>query len=908
MHAVVRLGSYISRGVYTVSAPFHPFGGVVDIIVVQQEDGSFKSSPWYVRFGKFQGVLKAKEKLVKINVNGVDSDFYMHLDHKGEAHFTREVDPDDVDSLSFSGEDIDGLSSDRRPMKSKSCHFDARTLPDSITQIDVSNGNISRGSRSSRFLGFVLGRKSVECDRPPLPIEDDNSRVLRAQSWDQSEIAADLLEVRWSTNLASSPKQHKKNTSRCSASDRSVWVKDKYIEINDKQPDMVHSFNGLASHGEKMSNTSPPCAFQKMETSDKGENDAAGVFKEEDGCYRHQIDLCDEIPQNLNLESSNQQITVTPLISSSIEEVNVNANTLQVATKLLSEVVPPHETSLLISQLPEKISRTEEIVPSSTVNSIVNEICTQVVTIDPLDGSVKEIESHSISAISDLNHSTHGLKYDGEDRDGRDERKDLCSDRLSQQICVSESEYSEEDQLFFGEVDDIANNEVKHTESVSTFCSDDEKNHLVISREYEGPTKELYVPPVSSSSIDIPGSGTGDEFKRTAESLPNIQFHGNDMDVNNQHKNSLGLSLDLNTGSPIGQEMKEGGLDTVEADNIKELHIDSMSDEDKSVHVSPAAGDPSKHADFESENTGGWFFPFRKSSVKAAQSEQNPPIVCNDTESLQSSVNVDEDKVIPPSLEEKMKKKLRELTPTSEQLASLNLKEGPNTVTFTFSTSMLGPQQLEARMFLWKWDTRIVISDVDGTITKSDVLGQFMPMVGIDWSQTGVAHLFSAIKENGYQLLFLSARAISQAHLTRQFLFNLKQDGKALPDGPIIISPDGLFPSLFREVIRRAPHEFKIACLEDIKALFPPEHSPFYAGFGNRDTDEISYLKVGIPKGKIFIINPKGEVVVNRQIDTRSYPSLHELVHGMFPPVVSTSEQEDFNSWNFWKLSPPVID
>lgn len=25
------------------------------------------------------------------------------------------------------------------------------------------------------------------------------------------------------------------------------------------------------------------------------------------------------------------------------------------------------------------------------------------------------------------------------------------------------------------------------------------------------------------------------------------------------------------------------------------------------------------------------------------------------------------------------------------------------------------------------------------------------------------------------------------------------QDGKALPSGPIVISPDGLFPSLFRE-------------------------------------------------------------------------------------------------------------
>ncbi|KAL2249610.1 UNVERIFIED_CONTAM: Phosphatidate phosphatase PAH2, partial [Sesamum indicum] len=145
------------------------------------------------------------------------------------------------------------------------------------------------------------------------------------------------------------------------------------------------------------------------------------------------------------------------------------------------------------------------------------------------------------------------------------------------------------------------------------------------------------------------------------------------------------------------------------------------------------------------------------------------------------------------------KKIVRTLTPTSEQLASLKLKEGKNIVIFTFSTAMLGKQQVDARIFLWRWDARIVISDVDGTITRSDLLGQVMPLVGMDWSQSGVAHLFSAIKENGYQLLFLSARAISQSFHTRQFLFNIKQDGKALPDGPVVISPDGLFPSLFRE-------------------------------------------------------------------------------------------------------------
>lgn len=60
------------------------------------------------------------------------------------------------------------------------------------------------------------------------------------------------------------------------------------------------------------------------------------------------------------------------------------------------------------------------------------------------------------------------------------------------------------------------------------------------------------------------------------------------------------------------------------------------------------------------------------------------------------------------------------------------------------------------------------------------------------------------------------------------------------------------------QVLRR-PHEFKIRCLQDIRALFPPEWNPFYAGFGNRDTDEISYLTVGVPASKCFIINPQGE-------------------------------------------------
>ena len=39
--------------------------GAIDVIVVENEDGTLNSSPFHVRFGKM-GVLKAREKIVSI--------------------------------------------------------------------------------------------------------------------------------------------------------------------------------------------------------------------------------------------------------------------------------------------------------------------------------------------------------------------------------------------------------------------------------------------------------------------------------------------------------------------------------------------------------------------------------------------------------------------------------------------------------------------------------------------------------------------------------------------------------------------------------------------------------------------------------------------------------------------------
>lgn len=179
----------------------------------------------------------------------------------------------------------------------------------------------------------------------------------------------------------------------------------------------------------------------------------------------------------------------------------------------------------------------------------------------------------------------------------------------------------------------------------------------------------------------------------------------------------------------------------------------------------------------------------------------------------------------------------KSLKPTSSQLEALDLQPGPNPITFSVSSPLQGTKTVTGTIYLWPRNAKIVVSDVDGTITRSDVWGQLMPIVGRDWSHPGVAHLFSNIRQSDYKILYLTARAIGQADSTRDYLFGLTQGERSkLPDGPLVLSPDRLFPSFKREVIDRKPYVFKIAALRDIRKLFPAFYNPFYAGFGNRDT------------------------------------------------------------------------
>jgi len=257
----------------------------------------------------------------------------------------------------------------------------------------------------------------------------------------------------------------------------------------------------------------------------------------------------------------------------------------------------------------------------------------------------------------------------------------------------------------------------------------------------------------------------------------------------------------------------------------------------------------------------------------------------NAKEALTMKRNV---KSSPGSGEKRKVIKVKTLRPTNEQLQSLNLKMGRNTVTYIVESNLQGTQTLTSDIYLWSHDINLIISDIDGTITKTDVMGHMLSMVGKDWSQPGIAPLFQNIRRNGYHILYLTARPIGQAAHTREFLQSIYQDGTMLPHGPMITSPDGFLSSFKREIVFKRPDVFKMAVLKDIKSLFPGERNPFHAGFGNRDTDAVAYRSVGMSLDKVFIVNPKGHIHhhCHRDNETKSYALLNAALKEIFPGIV----------------------
>ncbi|CAA6656851.1 unnamed protein product [Spirodela intermedia] len=895
MNVVSKVGSLITQGVYSVATPFHPFGGAVDIIVVEQEDGTYRSTPWYVRFGKFQGVLKGAEKIVRISVNGSEANFHMYLDNSGEAYFVRE---ESVEKDAESGEQVfsssdvpdsvqdGGLDNNRNSQEIDGCNIIDRTSAQlyEFHAEDPLNGN------SVSSTEYTYSYESIN------DVEDlvDSSQDLNSEmvlfSVDGHVLTAPISsnEVAMENVQLTTPQFHLgpgEGSAEGFASGGDEWGANLFRDLNASAPDIKKALRHSSVESSKEAQL--PDHHQESQSIRSSLEENTGLRRNGNDVFSSCLEFSDLASETKKCDSPGSDSSSVPMNGRTQLEDSVHS----------SLSFSPLVNKSVTSDDFHTESDTKHLSASSEFSfPVASDVRTDNGEVEgsvTVDESLEHVRNHGICA--DMVHKVHQVcpptPQASSDFPSGDESVAINMHIESHEECL------------------IIENSESRSGSVSVSVKSLELN---MDLNYE-PMESIQE---QSSTKEIPDTqgtlfGMGFEISLCGNLLrpgmglksANAAFEAHR--ISREEFESSGQSIVKNKNLIVRFKEKYLPWDVAAPLVLGKAAFGLEIPIDVKNCISPRH---THNVPSSSRRWRLWPIPFRRvRTLQRTDTSSSSEDVFLDSDSFLQSPRTDS--IGSPRIngnESSRKHFIRTNIPTTKQIESLKLKDGQNTIAFSFSTRVLGKQQVDAHVYLWKWNARIVISDVDGTITKSDVLGQFMPLVGRDWTQSGVARLFSAIKENGYQLLFLSARAIVQAYLTRSFLLNIKQDGKTLPNGPVVISPDGLFPSLYREgddycvFYTQAPHEFKIACLEDIRALFPSDYNPFYAGFGNRDTDELSYRKLGFER-------KSGEVAVNHSIDVKSYTSLHTLVNDMFPPT-SVAEQEDFNSWNYWKMPLPSID
>lgn len=186
-------------------------------------------------------------------------------------------------------------------------------------------------------------------------------------------------------------------------------------------------------------------------------------------------------------------------------------------------------------------------------------------------------------------------------------------------------------------------------------------------------------------------------------------------------------------------------------------------------------------------------------------------------------------------------------------------------------------------LYIWNAFDDIIVSDIDGTITRSDVKGHlnttvlqkagFQPK---NYAHKGVCSLFSSLQAKlQARFLFLTARPLNLVIETRDFLQLLVQnEDKKLPVGPCITDDSSYAESIQKEVGGKSD-EFKTDYLVKLKELVLYSrlqtksssnqeqriyNHVFLGGFGNKETDGLAYERAGIHPLLTFIINSDSKV------------------------------------------------
>ncbi|XP_058259454.1 zgc:123305 [Hemibagrus wyckioides] len=979
--------------------------GGIDVIVVRQPDDSLQCSPFHVRFGKL-GVLRSKEKVVDIEINGEPVDLHMKLGDNGEAFFVEEnesleaevpahlctspipMEVPEISEVAESPTSTASSSSTRRKKRRKK-----RTRSDVHLHEDVSSSSEERetpeqdvlkeesvfmASKSVYYslseepdvLGYQAGNlhpysdgecspnESLFYSRPSSPKSDSELLVKPQEAsgpqmqWNWGGFPKVCPAERGSTEWLCSPpslvtpseRSHFRTIQRQASFNMDPSEPLTTVTVLRPEPRVSHStpntdasssplapavgseqqntseLEALSGLNDSMANTVSTCgtdcdtrtANQENTASPSNANRVVSVIN--DVSKKPAILICSEYQaSSVNVLGTADTSSMAPLeaLATPVNKISTLTETQHTTAEMGSLVERDSGIEALIEGFAEEEGKVAQ-EGEATVAPHTNQEAKSV-------GVIEHVESVKLEDKSGFYQSTKAAESSEKKKGKRSQHvgpADIYLDDLSKLVPEVVALYFPKSE---GESPSQGDAELGSVPPIPSPQSGQQSPQSLSTANVDSGTE--YLSDSTTDTLDVTMSLCGTEGYSRKIKKEKFEEH---IVTYQDLVNNPGIIDDPNLVICINSNYYNWAAAAP--------MILSMQAFQKNL---PKSTVEQLVKDKMPKKSGRWWFSWRRKDLEnnqpntkpdseeqqleASSSIPIPPTITNHSTQLSSDddgtdpnrqESVTEVTSTAQCLNQIYRKSLRL---TSQQIERLNLREGANKIVFSVTTQYQGTCRCEAAIYLWNWDDKVIISDIDGTITKSDALGHILPQLGKDWTHQGIAKLYHKIHENGYKFLYCSARAIGMADITKGYLQWVNDKGIVLPKGPVLLAPSSLFSALHREVIEKKPEVFKIACLTDIRDLFSPHRQPFYAAFGNRTNDAFAYKKVGVPETRIFTVNPKGELIQeNSKSHKSSYSHLSELVEHVFPLLCigrpASLDYPEYSNFSFWREPLAQLD
>ncbi|NXO14821.1 LPIN2 phosphatase, partial [Oriolus oriolus] len=854
--------------------------GCIDVIVVRQQDGTYQCSPFHVRFGKL-GVLRSKEKVIDIEINGDAVDLHMKLGDNGEAFFVQETEEENEKVPAY-------LATSPIPTEDQFFKDTDNHLKSSENERTCANSEIPHSAETETVFtpGSVKKKKRRRKKYKQDSRKEDQISSAGTEEIFEMEISSDdeksVQPLRGSSN--SSPKGEEQKESLIYHS------KDHYPLSDGDWSPLENPFSEqVCPKSDSELEVKPAESLLRseshMEWTWGGFPESTKISKKE------KLEHC----RTATITPSEKTHFRVILSSDEVEDDD------DVKDSVCTVLKPEPRTHPLLKQMDVKDSLASAIVEPQVPLPLDGDHHSRIL-VDPLPETKPTAKTDSPSKKKGVHKRSH---HQGPDDIYLDDLK-----ALEPEVAALYFPKSDSDPGFrqWTESDTLSGSQ--SPQSVGSAAADSGTECM------------------SDSAMDLPdvtlslcgGLNENGEISKEKFMEHIITYH--------EFAENPGLIDNPNLVIRIYNRYYNWAL---AAPMILSLQVFQKSLPKATVESWVKEKMPKK--------SGRWWFWRKKESMtkqipeaKEGKTETQRANELPATIKEQVNSRPPEDDSSSDEASQELKESLKmdsapaehpphgnvtsykkSLRLSSDQIAKLKLRDGPNDVVFSITTQYQGTCRCAGTIYLWNWNDKIIISDIDGTITKSDALGHILPQFGKDWTHQGIAKLYHSINENGYKFLYCSARAIGMADITRGYLHWVNDKGTILPRGPLMLSPSSLFSAFHREVIEKKPEKFKIECLNDIKNLFAPSKQPFYAAFGNRPNDVYAYLQVGVPDCRIFTVNPKGELIQEQTKGNKSsYYRLSELVEYVFPLINKEQSSAfpcpEFSSFCYWREPLPELN